>query len=898
MGLLRRLVVSLSALLVVAGTALFAIPGRASAASTYEYTDSATSCATTASNATDLAIAETTTVSGGTQTYFWCYVPNSTHEFARGSSSSIAIADPDRPEQGTLTVANGQPSTVTIGNTTVFTQAFPDASREDFTGEESCESAGGVMGWVTCPLVSLMSSAIEWLDERIQGLLEVEEERYTHPQLHAAWVIFRNLAYIVLIPIMLVMVIGTALGFEVFTAYTVKKALPRMVLAILFITMSWHISIFFINFFNVIGGGILGLMTAPFDMPDNMSLNTLFSASGNDTIGETAGSGVTIATQWAATLGPLVALAALVTSPGGLMILLLYLVPVVLFILGAFIVLAAREIFILASILLAPLAILAWIFPGNDKPWKLWWNLFSKLLMMFPLIMIVIGAGRIFAYLIDIPGSEESLVNPLLKLTAYVIPYMFIPFAFKFAGGTFASLAGFVNDREKGMFDRLKKKRGENMAEYRQRAGRNAIFDKEKAAKMGGFKGSWMRSVNTAGGWLAEPLANTQIALGTEKGRSIMSQVRQGAFEDSQKLMEVLSRNGFNAEELSALSLGRVSKRKGADGKVYKHHIRAWDGTSQDLQRIADELEAGTDEQERIGGRHLRANSSFLTEVNRNEEYGRASVQLAAGLAYSAQGFATPEEIARLASEMDGYKYKAQYTYKTEDGKRVLDEVTHVLDSNNLPAQPFGLGGIVKTNAELLAARAGGLGKPGYGVRVGADGSYVATDTREVGTDAQGNIILSGGKIEQVVRTGVQDLSAAKGGQLTNQLGDAISVILTAKPGTKYIEASGAERDIASIRTGVEETLVQVMGSYAAPDVKRRVYGMLVDAKRQTLIGTTRTVKVKDANGNETVTTVTVNEQNVADYAESDVRALLSRSSGAIDPTKLDLGNRDEDEKK
>src|SRR5690606_29838183 len=110
--------------------------------------------------------------------------------------------------------------------------------------------------------------------------------------------------YIILIPVMLVMVIGTALGWEMFSAYTVKKALPRMVVATIFITLSWHITTFLIGFFNVIGAGILGLMTSPFGMDGSMSLNTLFSASSGspgEIVSTTASAGV----QWATTLGAL-----------------------------------------------------------------------------------------------------------------------------------------------------------------------------------------------------------------------------------------------------------------------------------------------------------------------------------------------------------------------------------------------------------------------------------------------------------------------------------------------------------------------------------------------------------------------------------------------------------------
>src|SRR5690606_17290925 len=127
---------------------------------------------------------------------------------------------------------------------------------------ESCESASGALGWIMCPGITLASSVLNWVDTQLQGLLIVDESTYEDEGLRNAWRTIRNIAYIILIPIMLVMVIGTALGFEVFSAYTVKKALPRMIIATIFITLSWYITSLLIDLANVIGTGILGLMTA------------------------------------------------------------------------------------------------------------------------------------------------------------------------------------------------------------------------------------------------------------------------------------------------------------------------------------------------------------------------------------------------------------------------------------------------------------------------------------------------------------------------------------------------------------------------------------------------------------------------------------------------------------
>ena len=72
-----------------------------------------------------------------------------------------------------------------------------------------------------------------------------------------------------------------------------------------------------------------------------------------------------------------------VVAVGLIPVLLLFLVSAGLALLIGFLALAFRQMLLIAFMVIAPLAILAWIFPGNDKLWKLWWNAFSKLLLLY-----------------------------------------------------------------------------------------------------------------------------------------------------------------------------------------------------------------------------------------------------------------------------------------------------------------------------------------------------------------------------------------------------------------------------------------------------------------------------------------------------------------------------------
>lgn len=324
---------------------------------------------------------------------------------------------------------------------------------------ESCENSGGVLAWITCPMIDLISTTFNWVDTQIQALLGVDREKYTDDNMYAVWAGIRNIAFAILIIIMLIMVIGTAVGTQVFDAYTVKRAFPRMVAAILFIAFSWYIVIAMIDLSNIVGNGVLGIMTSPF-VEDGQVTAPTFASLFQSSVG---GGGATGAAATAVGFTAIFGLTgALFVIPGALGILLGWLATALLIIGLAFLVLVLRQMMIIALMIFAPIAILSWIFPGNDKLWKFWWSTFTKLLIMFPMIMALIAAGRIFSF--TIAGTSEGILNFIIKLSAYVIPYLLIPMTFKFAGGMLASISGMANDRSRGVFDRLKKGRQERMS--------------------------------------------------------------------------------------------------------------------------------------------------------------------------------------------------------------------------------------------------------------------------------------------------------------------------------------------------------------------------------------------------------------------------------------------------
>jgi hypothetical protein len=71
----------------------------------------------------------------------------------------------------------------------------------------------------------------------------------------------------------LVVVIAQALGTELLDAYTLRKVLPRILIAAVGITLSWQLMEFFVTLTNDLGYGVRHLTSAPFGHLGGDSLN-------------------------------------------------------------------------------------------------------------------------------------------------------------------------------------------------------------------------------------------------------------------------------------------------------------------------------------------------------------------------------------------------------------------------------------------------------------------------------------------------------------------------------------------------------------------------------------------------------------------------------------------------
>lgn len=363
---------------------------------------------------------------------------------------------------------------------------------------EPCPITNQWLGWILCPMINLAQDAINTASAALQNLLYTPGSQIFSSNFQGTFDVFRDFGEALLVIAGLVMVVSQAAGLEIFAAYTIRKALPRLILAAIGIALAGPILQFIVTFFDDIGSWIQQIIIGTVNIP---AANVIAPISGYSVQGTT--------------LGILGTFAGLLASAG---IVISFVFTILIAILIALVVLSIRQLVILICIIIAPLAIAAAVLPGTQKMWNFWRDTLLKALMMFPIIMAFFGAGVAMSKIAYI-ASDPTSANPdlgwqLLGVGVYVAPLFLLPFAFSMSGGLMGSINSAVSSKGQGAFKLL--------SSYRQ----NKAGERLNAAKTGNFwrNYGWNRGIAKGGSGLMQRAAIfTQEPLSAGKRKALRS---------------------------------------------------------------------------------------------------------------------------------------------------------------------------------------------------------------------------------------------------------------------------------------------------------------------------------------------------------------------------------------
>jgi hypothetical protein len=313
---------------------------------------------------------------------------------------------------------------------TACEKGWDNAKAED---DNSCEAKNNTgVEWLVCGVLRAIDDTVNKINNEIEDQLNYKVAQNLSPQVYQAWSIFRILASVILVIIMLVMILAQATGGGPFEAYTIRKLLPRLVIAIILIQVSWWMFRYLVVVVNDLGKGIGDILAAPFGGQDKLSFDNLVGSLGG------AGFAVTGA-------GAFLSGVALILNPVGALLLAFFVILGVIIALG---VLLFRQALITACIIFAPIALVLWILPGTSRYWKLWWENFSKALFLFPIIASMIVIGHIFAWIVASSGGTVGPLDVFAVVLGFFGPFYLLPKAFSW-GGTAMKIAS--NNIDKGI---------------------------------------------------------------------------------------------------------------------------------------------------------------------------------------------------------------------------------------------------------------------------------------------------------------------------------------------------------------------------------------------------------------------------------------------------------------
>jgi len=306
----------------------------------------------------------------------------------------------------------------------------------------SCDVQG--IGWFICPVSNLLADGIDFMYSALQEFLKTKPLETTNQNsgIYLAWVIMRNISNVAFIVAFLVIIYSqlTSVGIS---NYGVKKMLPRLVIAAVLVNLSFTFCAVLLDLSNVTGyafqDAFMGIKNTISTVGENTSTWTwsevISTALSN---GALAIGAITFTTELLPMLVPAATLA-------GLTLLLILLI------------MAARQALIIILIIISPLAFVCYLLPGTEKWFKKWRDSFLTMLVFFPAFSVVFGGAQLAGILIiqNASGPNGAIMH-VLGMLVQIIPLAITPLIMKFSGGVLGKFAGFVNDKNKGWYDRTK----------------------------------------------------------------------------------------------------------------------------------------------------------------------------------------------------------------------------------------------------------------------------------------------------------------------------------------------------------------------------------------------------------------------------------------------------------
>lgn len=307
-------------------------------------------------------------------------------------------------------------------------------------GDEEKNSCGiEGMGWLFCPLIGFMSSVNDAAYGAISGFLDIKPgilSDSTSSGTRQGWEFFRDIAN-ALFAVVFLWVIFSQISNVGLSNYGIKKILPRLIIGAVLVNISYYICQIAVDLSNILGYSIKEM------------LETAASGVGNSS--EAAGGWSNLFAGGLALTGAAIFLFLAVGIPT--------VIAGMLAILLVFAILIARQAGVILLVAISPIAFAAWLLPNTEGLFKQWLKMFRGLLMVFPIVSLLYGAGKLAASILA-TGATSDPNNPaetmqVAALGAASIPLIATPVILRNSLSSLGGIGERIGRLSAGMNSRL-----------------------------------------------------------------------------------------------------------------------------------------------------------------------------------------------------------------------------------------------------------------------------------------------------------------------------------------------------------------------------------------------------------------------------------------------------------
>jgi len=307
----------------------------------------------------------------------------------------------------------------------------PEEKEED---QENCKI--DYVGWIVCPVVNILAQMSDEAQEQLEKFLVVNNNDI-RDNAYEYWTKIRDYANIIFVITFLYVIYSQLTGYGI-DNYGIKRMLPKLIMGIILVNVSFHLCLLLIDISNVVGSSAYKFISSVEISGGADAPSGSWVSKGNWATGIAA-----------LALGATIGFFALSAVIAGLVFILIVALTTV-FMLGL------RQAILILCVVISPLAFAAMLLPNAESLFKKWWSAFKACLFLYPIVGILFGASSLAASILS-KSSDGDVVKQLLVALLQIAPLLLVKKLIDAAmniGGLSSAIGkmqgkvrGFVNDK-------------------------------------------------------------------------------------------------------------------------------------------------------------------------------------------------------------------------------------------------------------------------------------------------------------------------------------------------------------------------------------------------------------------------------------------------------------------